>query len=40
MEFDPPQKKEIEKLIKKNKYANFEFHRDQFNKWRQVTIVL
>lgn len=34
MEFDSVQKKEIEKLIKKIGYQNFEFHKDQYNKWR------
>lgn len=39
MEFDPPQKKEIEKLIKQYNYKNYEFHKDQFNRWRWVEIV-
>jgi release factor glutamine methyltransferase len=38
MEFDPPQKKEIEKLLKKFEYAHWEFKKDQFNKWRWVSI--
>jgi len=38
MEFDSPQKKEIEKLIKKYKYLNYEFHRDQYDRWRTVSI--
>ena len=46
MEFDgsagspqvPPQKKEIENLIKKYNYKNFEFHKDQFNRWRWVEV--
>jgi len=36
MEFDSPQKNKIEKLIKKYKYQNYQFHRDQFGKWRWV----
>lgn len=36
MEFDPPQKREIEKIIKKVGYKNFEFYKDQYNKWRWV----
>ena len=46
MEFDgsaispqvPAQKKEIEKIIKNNKYSNYEFHKDQYGKWRWVMI--
>lgn len=38
IEFDSPQKKEIEKLIKKFGYKNFQFHHDQFGKWRWVAI--
>ena len=38
MEFDPPQKKEITKLLKKYKYSNWKFHKDQYNKWRWVGI--
>jgi release factor glutamine methyltransferase len=38
MEFDCTQKKEIEKLIKKYKYSNYEFYKDQFKKWRWVEI--
>ena len=38
MEFDPPQKKEIEKIIKKYKYSSYEFHRDQYNRWRWVSV--
>lgn len=32
------QKKEVAKLLKKFNYSNFEFHKDQFNKWRFVKI--
>jgi len=38
MEFDCTQKKEIEKLIKQYKYSNYEFHKDQFDRWRWVEI--
>ena len=38
MEFDSVQKKDIEKLIKQNKYSGFEFYRDQFKKWRWVIV--
>ena len=39
MEFDCAQKKEIEKLVKKYKYSEFEFHKDQHDRWRWVFIV-
>ncbi len=39
MEFSPEQKKEIEKLIKKHKYYNWEFKKDQYNRWRWVEIL-
>jgi len=42
MEFDSIQKKEIEKILKNppagGGYNNFEFHKDQYNKWRWVSI--
>jgi release factor glutamine methyltransferase len=38
MEFSPEQKKEIEKIIKKTGYDNFEFYKDQYNKWRWVIV--
>lgn len=37
MEFDSFQKKEIEKLLKKYKYQLWEFHQDQFGKWRWLS---
>jgi release factor glutamine methyltransferase len=38
MEFDSMQKKEIEKLFFKYNYKNYEFHKDQYGKWRWVVI--
>lgn len=38
MEFDSPQKKSIEKIIKKYKYLNCKFYKDQYGKWRYVMI--
>ena len=38
MEFDAPQKREIEKLLKKCGYQNFEISKDQYGKWRYVKI--
>lgn len=46
MEFDgsagsqqvPPQKNEIEKLLKKNNYSKWQFHKDQYKRWRWVEI--
>jgi len=38
MEFGYNQKKEVERLLKKFGYHNFEFHKDQFNKWRFLEI--
>ena len=38
MEFSPEQKNKIEKLLKKHKYSNREFHRDQYGKWRWVVV--
>ena len=36
MEFDSIQKTKIEKLLKKLKYQKWEFHKDQYRKWRWV----
>ena len=38
LEFGYNQKIAVEKLLKKFNYENFEFHKDQFNKWRFVKI--
>lgn len=38
MEFDPPQKKAIEKLLKKYIYSSWEFHKDQYGKYRWIVI--
>lgn len=38
MEFDSPQKKEIEKLLQKLAYKNWKLHKDQYGKWRFVVI--
>ncbi len=38
MEFSPEQKKDTEKLIKKYKYSNCEFYKDQYNRWRLVVV--
>ena len=39
MEFGYNQKKEVEKLLRKFEYKNFEFGKDQFKKWRYLKIV-
>ena len=38
IEFDAPQKKSIEKLLKKYQYQSWEFHKDQYQKWRWVSV--
>jgi len=38
MEFSPEQKRKIEKLLKKYKYKDWKFYKDQYNKWRWVMI--
>ena len=38
LEFGYGQKGAIEKLLKQNKYKNWEFHKDQFGKWRWAEI--
>lgn len=34
LEFDPQQKKEIEKMLEKQEYSSFKFFKDQFKKYR------
>jgi len=38
LEFDHLRKTEIEKLLPQLGYKNFQFHKDQFGKWRMVCI--
>jgi len=38
MEFDPFQKSEIEKILRKQGYKNLEFFKDQFKKWRFLKV--
>ena len=38
LEFDYFKKAEVEKLLHQFKYINFTFHKDQFGKWRWLTI--
>ncbi len=38
MEFDAPQKKEIERLLRYYGYQNFEIAKDQYGKWRYAKI--
>lgn len=36
VEFDPPQRKEIDQLFKKLGYKTWQFYKDQYGKWRFV----
>ncbi|MDO8584582.1 MAG: HemK/PrmC family methyltransferase [bacterium] len=36
MEYDPSQKKAIEKLFAAQQYRNVQFHKDQYSRWRYV----
>lgn len=36
MEFDSWQKKEVDKILKKFGYKNYQFCKDQYNKWRYI----
>lgn len=38
MEFDRAQKNQINKLLKLYKYQKWEFHRDQYGKWRYLIV--
>ena len=38
LEFDSFQKREIEKLFKKLNYSTWQFHKDQYGKWRYAVI--
>ena len=38
MEFDSLQKRNIEKLLRKYGYADWQFGKDQYGKWRDVVI--
>lgn len=38
LEFDSPQKKEIDRLLKEYNYSSWKFYKDQYNKWRFVII--
>lgn len=40
MEFSPEQKTEIEKILKKYGYKNYEFYKDQYSKWRWIAVLL
>ncbi|MCP6717945.1 MAG: HemK family protein methyltransferase [Patescibacteria group bacterium] len=39
LEFDPEQKSDIEKILKKEKYSSFKFTRDQFKKYRFARVI-
>ena len=38
LEFDSPQKKEIDKLLQRFDYSSWQFHKDQYGKWRFVVV--
>lgn len=38
LEFDSPQKKDVEKLLQQYGYSTWQFHKDQYGKWRFVVI--
>ena len=38
LEFDPQQKKDIEKILEKQEYSSFKFFKDQFKKYRFARI--
>jgi len=38
LEYDSCQKKEIEKILKKYPYSEYQFYHDQFNRWRYLVI--
>jgi len=40
MEFSPEQRNKIGELLKKNGYKNWEFYKDQFNRWRWVEALI
>ncbi len=39
LEFDPEQKNDIEKILKKEKYSSFKFMKDQFKKYRFARVI-
>lgn len=38
LEFDSPQRKEVNGLLKEYNYSSWQFHKDQYNKWRFVIV--
>lgn len=38
LEFDSPQKREVEQLLKKFGYSTWQFRKDQYNKWRFAVV--
>jgi len=38
LEFDSPQRKEINRLLKKFEYSSWQFYKDQYGKWRFVVV--